>query len=123
LPKQLNDFLGQILMVVFFAVMAITPLVILVLGTLNFIRDSANRAKSVLQALGALAIWTFLTFVIVMIFFMTIFEYPAYRSRADDLKSTATFVVGSLIYFLTGGALIYWTKRQKKRMPAMGVSC
>ena len=103
--------------------MGATPLAILALGILNFVRDASRRAKIVLQAVGALAIWCFLTFVIVMIFFMTVFEYPAYRSQADQLKSTAIFTVGSLIYALVGAILVYWTKRQKKRMPGMGVSC
>src|SRR5207248_1749661 len=69
--KQVNDVLGQIWVIAFFAVMGATPLAILLLGILNFVRDSINRTKIVLQAVGALAIWTFLTFIIVMIFFMT----------------------------------------------------
>jgi protein-S-isoprenylcysteine O-methyltransferase Ste14 len=121
--KQVNNILGQVLAFAFFVVMGATPLAILALGIVNFTRERARRATIVLQALAAMAIWTVLTFFIVMIFFMTVFEYPAYRSRADDLKSTAIFVAGGVIYFLTAGVLIYWTKRQTKRMPAMGVSC
>lgn len=90
--------------------MVITPLAILVLGVVNFRRDKLRQGVIVLQAVAALAVWTILTFVIVMIFFMTVFEYPAYRSRADEIKSTAIFVGGSLIYFLVGGVLIFWTK-------------
>lgn len=121
--KQANQLLGQIGEVVFFAVMIITPLVILVLGIVNFRRDQLRQGVIVLQAVAALAIWAILSFAILMIFFMTIFEYPAYRSQADNLKSTAIFVVGGLFYFLVGGVLIFWTKRQTKRMPGMGISC
>jgi hypothetical protein len=123
LPKQVNDILGQILLVVFFAVMVVTPLVILVLGIVNFRRDSLRQGVIILQAVAALAVWTILSFVIVMIFFMTVFEYPAYRSQADNLKSTAIFVVGGFFYFLVSGVLIFWTKRQTKRVPPMGLSC
>jgi heme/copper-type cytochrome/quinol oxidase subunit 2 len=123
LLRQANQLLGQAVGLIFFTVMCLTPLVILVLGVLNYRRDRMRQAKNVLQALGALAIWAVLTFVIVMIFFMTVFEYPAYHSQADEIKSTAIFVGGSLIYFLAGGVLVFWTKRQTKRMPGMGVSC
>ena len=123
MPRQVTDILGQVFFVLFFAVMVITPLVILVLGIVNFRRDKLRQGVIVLQALAALAVWIILSFAIVMIFFMTIFEYPAYRSQADNLKSTAIFVVGGLFYFLVGGVLIYWTKRQTRARPAAGVSC
>jgi protein-S-isoprenylcysteine O-methyltransferase Ste14 len=103
--------------------MVITPLVILVLGIVNFRRDKVRQGVIILQAVAALAVWTILSFATVMIFFMTVFEYPAYRSQADNLKSTAIFVVGGLLYFLVGGVLIVWTRRQTKRMPGMGISC
>ena len=119
----MKDILGQIHVIAFFAVMGITPVAILLLGILNFTRDSSRRTKIVLQALAAVFIWTILTITIVMIFFMTVFEYPAYRSRDDEIKSTIIFVGGSLIYFLIGGLLIFWTRRQTKRMPGMGISC
>ena len=120
MPKQVNDILGQILLVVFFAVMVVTPLLILVLGIVNFRRDSLRQARSILQAL---AIWACLTFILIMVFIMVTFQFPAYVSQANELMGTVIFIGGSLIYALVGGALIYWTKRQTKRMPAMGVSC
>lgn len=123
MPRQVTDVLGQIFLVLFFAVMVITPLVILVLGIVNFRRDKVRQGVIILQAVAALAVWTILSFATVMIFFMTVFEYPAYRSQADNLKSTAIFVVGGLLYFLVGGVLIVWTRRQTKRMPGMGISC
>jgi len=103
--------------------MGVTPLVILVLGVLNFRRDKMRQAKSALQALGALAIWGFLTYVVVLIFIMTVYSYPVNASHDNDLKANAIYFGGCFIYFLAGGALIYWTKRQKRRMPAMGLSC
>jgi cytosine/uracil/thiamine/allantoin permease len=123
LSKQLTETLGLICFVLFFAVMAITPLVILVLGIVNFRRDKMRQGVIILQAVAALAIWTILSFATLMIFFMTIFQFPAYRSQSDNLKSTAIFVVGGFFYFLVAGVLIFWTKRQTKRMPAMGLSC
>ena len=122
----MKDTLGQIHAILFFAVMGLTPLAIVALGILNYIRGGARRIEIVVQALASLVIWTILTVTIVMIFFMTVFEYPAYRSRSDEMKSTAIFVGGSVIYFLIGGVLVfwsYWTKRKTKRMPGMGVSC
>ena len=123
MSRQVTDVFGQIFLVLLFAVMVITPLVILVLGIVNFSRDKLRQGVIVLQALAALAVWIILSFAIVMIFFMTIFEFPAYRSQADNLKSTAIFVVGGLFYFLVGGVLIFWTKRQTRRWPPAGVSC
>jgi Na+/H+ antiporter NhaC len=123
MSRQVNDILGQILLVAFFAVMVITPLVILVLGIVNCRRDKMRQVKSVLQLLGALAIWIFLTFVIVMIFFMTVFSYPVNSSRSNELIANSIYFGGSFVYFLVGVVLIYWTKRQTKRMPAMGVFC
>jgi hypothetical protein len=103
--------------------MVITPLVILVLGIVNFRRDKLRQGVIILQAVAALAVWIILSFALVMIFFMTVFQFPAYRSQSDSLKSTVIFVVGYLVYFLVSGVLIFWTRRQTKRMPAMGISC
>jgi protein-S-isoprenylcysteine O-methyltransferase Ste14 len=109
--------------IAFFIVMFGTPLVILLLGVLNFRRDSMRQARSALQALAALAIWAILTFIFVGVNLMLPFtvHYPA--THADDLKFVAVAFGGGLIYALVGGALIYWTKRQTKRRPAMGVWC
>ena len=123
MSRQLSDILGQISVFLFFAVMIITPLVILVLGIVNFTRDKLRQGVIILQAAAALAVWIILSFVIVMVFFMTVFEYPAYRSQSDNLKSTVIFTAGGLLYFLVSAVLIYWTKRQTRRMPGMGVSC
>ena len=103
------------MVIAFFVVMCATPLAILILGIVNVVRIRLFRATVVVQALAALVIWTFLTFVIVMTFFMTVFEYPSYRSQADDLKSTIIFAGGEVIYFLTAAILVYWTWRQRKR--------
>lgn len=123
MPKHAGDILGQILFVLFFAAMLITPLVILVLGIVNLTRDKLRQGVIILQAVAALAVWTILSFALVMIFFMTVFQFPAYRSQSDNLKSTAIFLGGGFFYFLVGGVLIFWTKRQTKRMPGMGISC
>ena len=121
--KAFNDFLGPVMVVLFFAVMGITPLVIAGLGVLNFRSESFRQRRIALQALGALAIWIILSFVLVMIFIMTVFQYPAYKSSSDELISTVIFVGGGLIYFLVSGVLIVWTRRQKRRLPGMGISC
>ena len=123
MSRQLTDIVGQISAFLFFGVMVITPLVILVLGIVNFTRDKLRQGVIILQAVAALAVWTILSFVIVMIFFMTVFEYPAYRSQSDNLKSTVIFTAGGLLYFLVSAVLIFWTRRQTRRMPGMGVSC
>jgi len=123
MSRQVNDILGQILLLAFVAVMVITPLAILVLGIINFRRNKMRQVKSVLQALGALAVWVFLSFVIMMIFFMTVFSYPVNSSRANEWSANIIYFGCSVIYFLVGGVLIVWTKSQTKRMPAMGISC
>ena len=118
MPGRVNDVLGQILVLLFFAVMAITPLVILVLGIVNLRRDKLHQGVIILQAVAALAVWTILSIAIVMIFIMVTFEPPT-----NTVLSEAVFVGGILIYFLVSAVLIFWTRRMTKRMPGMGVSC
>jgi hypothetical protein len=118
LSKNVGDILGQILFLLFFAVMAITPLVILVLGIVNLRRDKLHQGVIILQAVAALAIWTILSFSLVMIFFMAVFEYQHNEPIGDVI-----YIGGCLIYFLVSAVLIFWTKRQTKRMPGMGISC
>ena len=115
MSRQVSDIVEEIVAIAFLVVMCATPLAILILGIVNVVRIRLFRATVVVQALAALAIWTLLTVVILSIFFMTVFEYPSYLSAANDLKSTAIFAGGELIYFLTAAVLIYWTWRQRKR--------
>ena len=121
--RHVNDILGQIMVLLFFAVMVITPLVILVLGIVNLRRDKLHQGVMVLQAVAALAVWTILSIATVTVFIMVTFEPPTYRSQPSEVLSNAIFFGGILIYFLVSGVLIFWTKRQTKRMPAMGLSC
>jgi hypothetical protein len=123
LPGRLNDIPGQILVLLFFVVMVITPLVILVLGIVNLSRDRLRQGVIILQAAAALAVWTVLSLVIVMIFIMVTFEPPTYKSQPNEVLSNAIYVGGILIYFLVSAVLIFWTRRMTKRMPGMGVSC
>jgi uncharacterized SAM-binding protein YcdF (DUF218 family) len=115
--KTLIPFIGMLV------VMFGTPLVILLLGVLNFRRDSMRQARSALQALAALAIWAILTFIFVGVNLMLPFtaHYPA--TPADNVKFVVVALGGGLVYAVVCGALIFWTKRQTKRLPAMGVSC
>ena len=121
--RNVNDILGQILILAFFTVMVITPLIILVLAFVNVRRDTMRQGKSILQAVGALVIWVCLSFVIVMIFFMTVFSYPVNESPSNEMKANAIYIGGIVVYFIVSGALIFWTKSQTKRMPALGLSC
>ena len=121
--RHVSDIVGQILVLLFFAVMVITPLVILVLGIVNFRRDKLHQGVMVLQAAAALAVWTILSIATVMIFIMITFEPPKYNSHPSEALSNAIFIGGILIYFLVSAVLIFWTKRQTRRMPGMGVSC
>jgi len=103
--------------------MVITPLVILVLGIVNLTRDKLHQGVMVLQAVAALAVWTILSIATVTILIMITFEPPKYNSQPSQVLSNAIFVGGILIYFLVSAVLIFWTKRQTKRMPGLGVSC
>lgn len=123
MPGRINDILGQILVLLFFAVMVITPLIILVLGLVNLSRDKLRQGGIILQAVAALAAWTILSFFIVMIFIKLTFEPTTYKSQSNEVLSNAIYVGGILIYFLVSAVLIFWTRRQTKRMPGMGVSC
>jgi hypothetical protein len=123
LLRHANDILGQILVIAFFAIMVITPLIILVLAIVNLRRDTPRQGKTILQAVSAVVIWACLSFVIVMIFFMTVFSHPGTGSPSYEMKANAIYIGGTFIYFIVSGALIYWTKSQTKRMPPMGLSC
>jgi hypothetical protein len=121
--RQASDILGQILVIGFFVIAAVTPIMILVLSILNFTRYPARRTAITLKALAALAIWAGLTFLLIMVFIMVVFQFPSYVSQSNALIETVIFVVGALIYALVGGGLIFWMKRQSKPMPAIGLSC
>jgi len=100
--------------VAFFVIMGGVPLTILVLAIINVARAVTRQITILLQALAALALWIFLTYVIVMIFIVVVFSLPYPLSPADELKSTTIFLVACLIYAAAGGALIFWTKAQAK---------
>jgi hypothetical protein len=114
------DILGQVWLIAFFAIMAATPLAILTLGIVNFVRAVTRRGTIVLQTVAAIAAWTVLTGVLFMVFMMVVFEFPYPMSRADELKSTAVFLIGCLIYAAVGGLLVYWTKHQAKLSATVG---
>lgn len=114
LLRHANDIISQIFIVIFFVIMGAVPLTILVLGVINFIRALTRRGTIVLQVLAALVIWAFLTYLIVMALMILIFSLPYPLSQANELKSTAVFLVGCLIYTVVGAGLIIWTKRQAK---------
>ena len=118
MPGKIYDVFGQITVLLFFAVMAITPLAIVVLGIVNLTRDKLHQGVIILQAVAALAVWAILSVVIFTVFIMVTFEPPT-----NKVLSEAIFIGGILIYFLVSGVLIFWTKRMTKRMPGMGVSC
>jgi hypothetical protein len=112
--RQLNDLIGQIFLVVFCFVMGAVPLSVLVLGIINFIKATTRRGTIVLQALASLLIWIFLTYAVVLIFFMIVFEVPPRQTDVQELKTTGWFLLGGFIYTLAGAALVYWTKVQAR---------
>lgn len=118
MPGRTYDVFSQILVLLFFAVMAITPLVIVVLGIVNLTRDKLHQGVIILQAVAALAVWAILSVVIFTVFIMVTFEPPK-----NKVLHEAIYAGGILIYFLVCAVLIFWTKRMTKRMPGMGVSC
>ncbi|HEY0430892.1 MAG TPA: hypothetical protein VGC61_03715 [Pyrinomonadaceae bacterium] len=94
--------------------MGAVPLTVLVLGVINFVRALSRRGTIVLQALISLVLWTVLTYAIVLIFMMIVFSQKYPVSPTDELKTTAIFILATVIYMVAGAALIYWTKRQAK---------
>jgi len=94
LLRHFNDILGQILVLLFFAVMVITPLVILVQGIVNLRRDKLHQGVTVLQAVAALAIWTILSISTVTIFIMITFEPPNTIHSRAKCSATPSSLVG-----------------------------
>jgi hypothetical protein len=114
LLRQANNIIGQVLLVAFFVIMGGVPLTIIVLALINVARAVTRQITILLQALVSLGLWIFLTYIVVMIFIIVVFSLPYPQSRADELKSTAIFLVSVLIYGAVGAALIFWTKAQAK---------
>ena len=100
-------------MVLFF-VMCATPLSILILGIINFVRALSRRGTIVLQVLVSLILWIFLTYAVVLYFMMLVFSDKYPLTPAEEWKTTGWFTLGGLIYTLAGAALVYWTKRQAR---------
>jgi hypothetical protein len=103
--------------------MIITPLVIVVLGIVNITRDKLQPGVNILQAVAALVIWIILSVGTFTAFVMTTFSYPVNTTRSNEIMSNVIFIGGGLIYFLVSAVLVFWTKRQTRRMPGMGISC
>ena len=118
MPGKIYDVFSQVMVLLFFAVIVITPLIILVLGIVNLTRDKLHQGVIILQAVAALAVWAILSFVIFMVFIMITFEPPT-----NKVLREAIYTGGISIYFLVSAVLIFWTRRMTKRMPPMGVSC
>ena len=118
--NKANDIVGQILLVVFFILMGGVPLAILILGIINSVRAVGRWGTLVLQVLVAMAVWIVLTCAIVMICMVVIFSFKYPLSDADNLKSTAVVILGTVVYAVVGSALIYWTRRQAKLSAAIG---
>ena len=123
MSRQVSNIIGEIFFVLYFAVMVITPLVIVVLGIVNITRDKQQQGVSILQAVAALVIWIILSVATFMAFIMTTFSYPVNTTRSNEVMSNVIFIGGGAIYFLVSAVLMFWTKRQTKRMPGMGISC
>jgi hypothetical protein len=123
LSRQLNNIIGEICFVLYFAVMIITPLVIVVLGIVNITRDKMQQGVNILQAAAALVIWIILSVATFSAFIITTFSYPVYKTGSNEIINNVVFIAGGVIYFLVSAVLIFWTKRQTRRMPGMGISC
>ena len=95
-----------------FIVMCATPLSILILGIINFVRALSRRGTIVLQALVSFILWIFLTYALVLYFMILVFEAKYPLTQAEEWKNTGWFTLGGIIYTLAGAALVYWTRRQ-----------
>lgn len=115
--RRTNDIIGQILLFGLFFVAGATPLVILILSILNFVRNPPRRVAIVLKGLGALAIWGSLTLTLMLISFMIVMGPAGRGSTFSDLQLNLIFALQGLIYVLIGAVLIYWMKRQARSLP------
>lgn len=95
------------------------PLAVLLLGIINLIRAVTRKGTIILQVLAAMAVWIVLTYAIVMICMVVIFSFKYPLSDADNLKSTAVAILGTVVYAVVGAALIYWTRRQARLSTAI----
>ena len=124
MSRQMSDLVGEIFIILYFALMVITPLVILVLAILNFRRDKLQQGVTILQAAAALVIWVIVTVATFTVFIMSTFSYPVNTTRSNEIMSNVIFIGGGVIYFLVSAVLIFWTRHTAKpRRPPLGISC
>ena len=123
MSRQVSNLLGEVFFVLYFAVMVITPLVIVVLGIVNVRREKLQQGVSVLQAAVALVMWVILSIATVSAFIMATFSYPVNTTRSNEIMSNVIFIGGGAIYVLVSAVLIFWTRHTTRRRPGMGVSC
>ena len=97
---------------VLFIVMCATPLSILILGIINFVRALSRRGTIILQALVSLILWICLTYALVLYFMILVFEAKYPLTPAQEWKNTGWFTLGGVLYSIAGAALVYWTRRQ-----------
>ena len=94
-----------------------TPLVVLALSVLNFVRAAQGKASIVLRALAILVIWAVLTFVFLTVYIMIVVSatQSAPSNKANDLKLTVIFALFMIVYTAVGACLIYWVRRTGRR--------
>jgi O-antigen/teichoic acid export membrane protein len=114
LLKQINDFLGPILIVVFIIIACATPLIILVFSILNLVRGKSHWVIIVLKAIASFLVWTVLTYAVVLIFMMFVVSAKHPTTTADEIKTTGIFIGECVLYSLAGVGMILWVRRAGK---------
>lgn len=109
--RQINDFLGPILLILFAIIAGAIPIIILIFSVLNAVRRRVHWIIVVAKAFSALLAWLVLTYAVVLIFMMVVFSASGRTTTAQDLKMTGIFIVECVIYTLTGLGLIWWVRR------------
>jgi hypothetical protein len=109
--RQINDFLGPILLIVFVIIAAATPLIILTFSILNLVRARLHWVIIVVKTIAALVVWSVLTYAVILIFIMVVFSADYPTTTTDDIKTTLIFIGECLIYAAAGFGLIWWVRR------------
>ncbi len=109
----MKDIIGVIILYGVMALACAVPLYVIVRSIVNYVRAVDGRARIVIKALVVLGIWAVLSFTLLSLAMMSVFEggtLPDGRQASRPVTLMAT--IFTFIYVVVGIALAYWVKLQ-----------
>lgn len=108
----MSDLLDKIVGLTALLIAVLVPILIIVQSIINARRLAGDHVMTVVYALSALAVWAILSFIIVMVLFMAVFEPGQGTSYEQEKRFTLIFLSVMVVYVLCGGGMIYLLRRR-----------